>query len=237
MSWSGYPPRLGTVHWVLVFLASGVIALAAYLLLGACGVIGPGWTWGISGCPIAGSGRPDSRLAAAQDQQAFLEEKVAQLEMQLALLECEAPLPVARAEPEQEPGPPPPYGLDAEQWEEQDIEVLAGCWVLDSDYQTTNVRTGEISDVASWNMCFESDGRGNQTIMYDTGRSCRSGNTARFNDRGQLEISDNGNVMCSNGGYIYSRVMTCDLQQDGTASCLSRSSYGGELTPVVIRAR
>ena len=221
----------------MVLLASAVIALAAYLLLGACGVVGPGWTWGISGCPIARSGRPDSRLAAAQDQQAFLEEKVAQLEMQLALLECEAPLTVARPEPEPEPEPAQPEGLDAEQWDEQDIEVLAGCWVLDSDYQTMDVQTREVSDVASWNMCFEPDGRGNQTIVYDTGLSCRSDNTARFNDRGQLEISDSGNVMCSDRSYIYSRVMTCDLQPDGTASCLSRSSYDGGLTPVVIRAR
>ena len=234
---SGYPPRTRAFHWILASFLLGLVGFAAFLILGACGVLSPLSTWGISGCPAVVADVPDSRLEAALGRQAILESQVTALETRLARLEC----PPARPqppEPEPEPEPEPQVGMDAEQWEEQDIQMLEGCWQLDSHYQTQDVQTGAVSTVASWNMCFDADGVGSQTLQFDNGKTCRSGTTARFNAAGQLEIRDNSNVNCSDRSYIYQRVMTCDLQPDGTASCQSRQpSRDGGSSHVRIRAR
>lgn len=47
--------------------------------------------------------------------------------------------------------------------------------------QIRDVESGEISDVASWSMCFDASGVGNQTFRFDNGTTCQSGTTARFN--------------------------------------------------------
>ncbi len=233
MRWSGYPPRTRVFHWILASFLLILVGISAFVILGACGVLSPLSTWWIPGCQTAVADVPDPRLEAALGRQAILESQVTDLETRLARLEC----PPARPPPP-EPEPEPQGGMDAEQWEEQDIQMLEGCWQLDSHYQTQDVRTGEVSTVSGWNMCFEADGVGSQNLQFDDGRTCRSGTTARFNAAGQLEIRDNSNVNCSDQSYIYRRVMTCDLQPDGTASCLSRQpSREGGSSHVRIRAR
>ena len=234
MRWSGYPPRTRVLHWILASLLLGLVGFVAFLILGACGVLSPLSTWGIPGCPAVVADVSDPRFEAALGRQAVLESQVTDLETRLARLECPPPHPPP---PEPEPEPEPQSGMDAEQWEEQDIQMLEGCWALDSDYQVQDVDTGAISTVASWNMCFDADGVGSQTLRFDDGTTCRSGTTARFNSAGQLAISDDSDVHCSDRSYIYQRVMTCDLQPDGTASCLSTNRYDDNTNPVRIRAR
>lgn len=237
MRGSGYPPRTRVFHWILATLLLGLVGFVAFLILGACGVLSPLSTLGIPGCPAVVADVRDPRLEPALGRQAVLESQVSDLETRLARLECPPPHPPP-PEPEPEPEPEPQVGMDAEQWEEQDIQMLEGCWQLDSHYQTQDVQTGAVSTVASWNMCFDADGVGSQTLQFDSGTTCRSETTARFNTAGQLEITDESNVNCSDQSYIYQRVMTCDLQPDGTASCQSRQpSRAGGSTHVRIRAR
>ncbi len=233
MRWFGYPPRTRLFHWFLASLLLGLVGITAFLILGACGVLSPFLTWGIPGCPIAVASVPDARLEAALGRQAVLESQVTDLEMRLARLECLPP-----ESPPPPPEPEPTGGLDAEQWEDQDIQILEGCWALDSHYQAQDVITGAVSTVASWNMCFDANGVGNQTLRFDDGTTCREGTTARFNSSGQLEVRDDANVDCSDQSYIYRRVMTCDLLPDGTASCQStQPERGGGSSHVRIRAR
>lgn len=234
----GYPPRTRLFHWFLASFLLVLVGFVAFLILGACGVLSPLSSIGIPGCPAVASDVPDSRLEAALGRQAVLEAQVSDLELRLARLECLPPEPPPPPPPPPpEPEPEPVGGLDAEQWEDQDIQVLEGCWALDSHYQVREVNSGEISTVASWNMCFDANGVGNQTLQFDGGTSCRSGTTANFNSSGQLEIRDDSDVNCSDRSYIFRRVMTCDLQTDGTASCTSVSSYDGSSSSVRIRAR
>ena len=237
----GYPPRTRLFHWFLATFLLVLVGVAAFLILGACGVLSPLSSLGFPGCPAVASDVPDSRLEAELGRQAVLEAQVADLEVRLARLECrppEPPPPPPPPEPEPEPEPEPVGGMDAEQWEDQDIRMLEGCWALDSHYQTREVNTGAISTVASWNMCFDANGVGSQTLQFDTGTTCRSNTTARFNSAGQLEIRDEANVHCSDQSFIYQRVMTCDHQSDGTASCQSNQpELGGRSTPVRIRSR
>ncbi len=228
----GYPPRTRVFHWILASLLLGLVSIAAYLILGACGILSTLSTLGTPGCPAVVANVPDSRLEEALGRQAVLEAQVSDLEMELARIECPPDLP-----PHPEPEPEPLGGMDAEQWEEEDIRMLEGCWVLDSLYRTRDVETGVVSTVDSWNMCFDANGAGNQTLRYSDGRTCRSGTIARFNAIGQLEISDDSDVHCSDRSYIYRRVITCDLQPDGTASCLATNRYDSSTSPVRIRAR
>ncbi len=135
------------------------------------------------------------------------------------------------------PAPPQPAaGLDAEQWAAQDIRVLKGCWLLDSDYRVREVTTGEISTVVVWQMCFDAEGNGDQDFRFDSGTTCESANSARFNDAGQLVILDPDDVPCSDNSRIFRREIACDLQEDGTADCLSRQpDRGGRQSSVKIR--
>ena len=243
MAGSGYPPRTRAIHWVLASCLLGLVGFSAFLILGVCGVLSPLSTWGLSVCPAVASDASDSRLEAALGRQAVLEAQVSDLEVRLARLECHPPEPPPpppppAPEPEPEPEPEPVGGMDAEQWEEQDIQMLEGCWALDSNYRLRDKDTGAISTVSSWNMCFDANGIGNQTLRFDDGTTCRSGTSARFNSVGQLEIRDDANVHCSDQSYIYKRIMTCDHQSDGTASCQStQPELGSRSTEVRIRSR
>ena len=42
--------------------------------------------------------------------------------------------------------------IDSSLWEKGDLEVLAGCWNLDWDYEMYRENTGEAIGVASWNV-------------------------------------------------------------------------------------
>lgn len=115
--------------------------------------------------------------------------------------------------------------------------MLEGCWDLDSEYQIRDVESGAISDVASWSMCFDANGVGNQIFGFDNGTTCQSGTTAGFNSAGQLEISDDSDVGCSDRSYIFRQVAKCDLEAAGTASCEGVSPETGDTTYYRIRER
>lgn len=223
---SGFPPRLGPAPLVMAVILVGVIGIAALILLEACGALLPFSRWGLSGCQVAAAG-VNTELEKALGQQVLLENRVSELETRLARMSCR-PEPPPPAPPP--PEPEPPGGLDAEQWQEQDIRLLEGCWALDSFYQITEVTTGATSTVSDWDMCFDSAGNGNQTIRFDNGTTCTEETTAQFNAAGKLEIHDKGDVHCSDRSYIFRRVSTCDLEPDGTAACKTVQPERGPAT-------
>ena len=231
-----YPPRTGILQWFMAAALAGIVGISAVMILGACGVLSPVFAWRIATCPVHAAREPNTRLEAVLGRQASLEEQVAGLERQLARLGC---LPfVQRDSAFLEPVEPNNQGgMNPGQWEEQDVRMLEGCWDLDSEYQIRDVESGEISDVASWSMCFDASGVGNQTFRFDNGTICQSGTTARFNSAGQLEISDDSDVSCSDRSYIYRQVAKCDLEPAGTASCEGISPETGDTTYYRIRER
>ncbi len=234
----GYPPKTGILQWSVAAVLAGIVGISAVQIVGACGVLSPMFGWRIATCPVSVAHEPDSRLEAVFGRQAVLEEQVTSLERQLARLECPPYLRREPASPESVE-PESTGGLNAEQWEEQDVRLLVGCWDLDSDYQTQNVETGEISEVASLNTCFDANGVGNQALRYENGTTCQSGTTARFNALGQLEISDDSDMNCSDRSSIFKQVRTCNLEPDGTATCtiVTPGYAGGPYSPVRIKAR
>lgn len=137
----------------------------------------------------------------------------------------EAPRPPPRVEPRPPPAPPSPPAprtdLPAERWNRGDLGMLEGCWNLDSNYTTRDVRTGRVSRVQSWRMCFDRNGRGSQTLIYDNGTRCEAPVEGSF-DGPNLRIRDRGDVRCTDGSYIFERFAECRRVNDSRAACTSR---------------
>ena len=86
-----------------------------------------------------------------------------------------------------------------------------------------------MSDAVSWEMCFDSLGRGDQEIVMSDGATCSEPVTAIFLEDGRLQIDDQGNVHCSDGSYIFQRNITCNLEPGGEAACQSRQPERGDI--------
>lgn len=161
-------------------------------------------------------------------------------------LECPLPQPPPAPPPRTEPPTPPPTpprpptpptppprsDLPADRWDRGDVSMLEGCWNLDSNYTIRDVRTGRISRVRSWRMCFDRNGRGTQTLIYENGTRCEAPVEGSFAGR-ELRLNDVDDVQCSDGSYIYRRLATCQRVSDTRATCTSRqpgSPQGGTST-------
>ena len=218
-----------------------IVLAASYLLLNACGLrfVLP---FGLRDeCPEIRTVR-SFHLDEALERRRALEGRVAGLERAIADLRC---APERRSEQEVLPtdpgtaadsdGPSGP-GIREEDWENRDVALLEGCWSLDSDYSLENVDTGAVSGVESWQMCFDEEGIGSQTLTFDDGRTCESERTeAEFAPNGNLLVRDGENVSCDDGSFIYEREMNCSLDRDGGASCASVQEETGSRSNVQIR--
>lgn len=181
--------------------------------------------------PAAGDASPE--LAAELERRAALENRLRGLKRRLAgLPACPPPQPVAEPEPE-----PEPEGLDEKQWRERDLAVLEGCWSLASDYTLRNRITGVITRVESWKMCFDDAGRGEQRLVRTDGRECTADAFASFGEDGQLQIDDRTDVQCTGGVRIYRRIMSCTLEPNGQAACVTRQPETGSSSNVRIMRR
>ena len=221
--------RVATILALLgAALLAGLAAWAALLIIPACSLdLGPFGR--LDHCPPA-SGR-STELSTEIERQALLMDRLNGLQRQLAMLpDCPPPPPPPEPTPD-------PDRLDAERWQESDITLLEGCWSLASDYSLQDVDTGAITDVASWEMCFDGQGQGNQELVFSDGATCSEPVTAIFLEDGRLRIEDDGDVDCSDGFYIYRRIMTCQLEPGGEAACQSRQPEGGGRSDVRIVRR
>ena len=220
---------------VLSILAAGVlILLAAVLVLPACGVrfvVGQSL---LRTCPVPEARQSTNALDLLHERQRSLFAELRSLERDLGLSSCEPvqPAPPPIAEEPVQPAPPPiaeetPDGIDPDAWNDQDVRLLDGCWMLDGeDYVATNRETGVRTRFTEWEMCFDANGQGEQTLRGRRGASsdsvlCESDTQAAFDSQGRLVISDAANVLCDDNSYIYRRVVTCELVEDTWAQCLS----------------
>ena len=210
---------------VLSILAAGVlILLAAVLVLPACGVrfvVGQSMLWA---CPAPETRQSTDALDLLHERQRSLFAELRSLERDLGLPSCEPERP---APPPIEPDPPPiEPDIDPDAWNNQDIRLLDGCWILDGEeYVIVDFDTRVKTRYNEWEMCFDANGRGEQTLRgRDDGSldsvRCNGRTQAAFDGQGRLVISDAANVQCDDNSYIYRRVITCELVED-TAQCSS----------------
>ena len=176
----------------------------------------------------------EERLDDIRAENALLSEEIALLEREIGQIQCvaqyieppiELPPPPARQVPEPEPEPPQVArneGLDPDQFRERDISVLEGCWALDSEFRTRDVRTGRVTFYNQWNMCFDENGNGREQMRATNGTTCNGPVTGNFDGGGNLVINEPGNLRCGDGSAIFRRVTSCQVNPNGTASCVTR---------------
>ena len=223
--------------WFGWLVLAALVFWAFWLLVAPCALRGPGFL-AIDACPSSLA----SEIRAETDRQAALDDRVAMLERDLARTGRACPQPVPLQPPPElnaqlEPPEPDPDALDAEKWEDKDISVLEGCWGLSSDYQLEDRTTGEIVSVQSWEMCFDSQGNGDQQIVMSDGADCTADTLASFVEDGRLQISDLGDVQCTGGVYIYRRIMHCELEPNGEAACITEQPETGSRSELRITNR
>ena len=154
----------------------------------------------------------------------------------------EPPMPeeVANLPPEDQAVPDPnaeDEQIGEEDWDEQDISLLDGCWDLATNYSITRTDTGEVFNTENWQMCFDENGYGTQRLAFDEGGLvCEGDVRAQFGQNGQLIVVDQGNVPCNNGTAIDRRILNCQRLPDGTAACETRHTTP-PASPMPVRFR
>ncbi|MEO0344456.1 MAG: hypothetical protein AAF198_13565 [Pseudomonadota bacterium] len=147
-----------------------------------------------------------SEIDDLTNEQKSLQARAAQLERELAALNCRRT----------KPNDPIPLTPDALQ--EGRLDALYGCWDLDQTYRTRDVDTGQIRTYNDWQVCFDTKGQGKQRMLADDGTVCAGPVTAAMSgDR--LSILEAENLDCSDGGYIHQRDIECALDGADGASC------------------
>ncbi|MGC9420560.1 MAG: hypothetical protein ACP5EN_16475 [Rhodovulum sp.] len=224
----------------------GFVGAAAYAALAACRIDLPVLSGLVQGhCRSDAALDNDRQLALLRASNAALLREIREVENEIAKLQCEA---VYEAPPPPEPPVPPVVENEApvineEAWKSGDLRVLDGCWELDSDFQTRNIQTGRITHYTRWEMCFDRNGNGRETMTATDGTTCKGAVFGKFLDvagpRGQqrLEVREPGNLQCSNGSYIHQRIITCELVGDGTALCSNFQPETGGRGEVRLRRR
>ena len=115
--------------------------------------------------------------------------------------------------------PETPSGLDPGAFDERDISVMAGCWLLSSDYAVREINTGEITRFRYWRICFDENGNGTETMRSTNGVVCTGTLTGRMPGNGRLIMREPSNLQCDNRSSIFRRDITCRLDARGNAEC------------------
>lgn len=137
---------------------------------------------------------------------------------------------------ERKPDEPGTAGPEAEGSEAlpdapRDIADLEGCWELESELEF-RLRGGEggTQPFPEWTVCFEkgAGGNGTQVMRSDDGMLCEGPIEGAFDAEGALVLTEEDDLVCSDGTEIFQRVTTCALNTRGVAVCESvQPSTGG----------
>ncbi len=243
---------------VLAVLLLAATGWAGYAALEACGLRETALTrWLPSACAAPAALEARARLADLAARNDSLRREIDQAERELAARQCVAQWPEPEPPPEPLPPPAPPVlplpadpvtpapdalpepeilpEPDAEAWRNRDLDVLAGCWELDSEYRVTNVRTGAVTEFTEWTMCFTEGARGLARMRAGDATACEGPVAGRFDAAGRLVFEEPANLPCSGGLEIYRRVVTCALREDGAAECASTQPEQGNSVDVRLR--
>lgn len=230
-------------------LALGFVVVSSWLLIPACSILPAAVASYLNFCPNTGDLEVRRALIVVADDNQRLAAEVARLERELGATQCtavyEEPEPPV-APPVTPPAPPPvaepdPEVIDRDRWGQRDLALLEGCWELDSNYRTTNVRTRVVTDYNDWRICFQPGGAGRQRMVGVANTRpprtvvCEDSLNAAFNDAGNLVISEPRNLQCNDRSFIYRREITCRLDSAGRARCDSLQPELGRRSPVGLR--
>ncbi len=223
---------------------AGLTFAQAATLLPSCGVL-LGSIGVIDFCPRPNDAEETDAIEREADRSRDLAARIRRLERRLAGLPACRPDPAPPPEPPPPPPelpraatpPPDPERLDPEKWEDKDVSLLEGCWSLSSDYRLRNTRTRVVTAVDTWEICFDANGRGRQTLVQTDGMRCEGPMRARFRRDGRLRIDDVGDLPCTGNIIVHERRMTCELEAGGEAACVATQEETGSRSNVRITRR
>lgn len=213
------------------FLSSICLVLAvagsAALALRACGIALPFDLGTVSACPVPVDRASLTQLDRLRAEREDMLTRIAVLENDIGKMPCEATKPAPRqASVPSLPATPEPIDRDA--FERGDLDVMAGCWQLMTQFETQTLRTGETTVYDRWTLCFEPDGSGTEVLTSTAGTTCEGQVSGGFSAAGLFEVTRPGNLRCSDGGYIFKTQASCDLDGAGRAICdLFQPQTGG----------
>ncbi len=190
---------------LMVIAAAGLVVAsgaAAFAALQSC-ALNLAILSEVDGCPTDEELAIEAELVALEAQRGQLRSEIARNERVLAARQCEAVYPSKTAP------------LTRAELETGDLEALYGCWSLGSSYQTRDVDTEQVISYPVWRMCFDTQGRGKQVMQGDDGSTCEGPVTARIASPSQLILGEDGNLACSDGGYIHRRDIACGVAGAG----------------------
>lgn len=213
---------------VVITLLAGLLVAATlvsgWLLLRSCGLRLPFTTAVLSFCEPEAMAATRADLARTDGDTRYLSAQIAALESRLARLDCRAdppppPPPPPPPEPVRPPVPQTPSGLEPDAFDEDDISVMKGCWLLSSDYAVREINTGQITRFRYWRICFDENGNGTEVMRSTNGVVCEGRLTGRMPGNGRLTMREPGNLQCDNQSSIFRRDITCRLDARGRAQC------------------
>ncbi|GGC40125.1 hypothetical protein GCM10011504_18170 [Siccirubricoccus deserti] len=224
------PPRFPTRAWALAGGALAALALAAGVLLPLAGaaLFPP-----VPQCTIDPASlaiyQEASREAERQDA---LEGELARLEEERGRRRLACPLPVAPPPPPPAPperraeAPPPPpqrRELPQERWDRGDLAMLEGCWRNTAEMTTIDSATRQRNPLRSWQMCFDRNGRGRQSLVWVDGQRCEGPIQASF-DGPRMQISEP--QRCEGRRWLYTGRQECVRINDNEAECTRTQTDG-----------
>lgn len=207
----------------LAFLAAALVVYA--LVLPACAAL-PLFGRLFAGFCAAPTALAETPLGRERERRAALEAELHALERELrSLASCPVPAPPPQPEPQQQ-AEADPAAIDPERWRQQDVGLLEGCWLLDSDYRLEVLETGRVFTVPYWRACFDGAGAGRQEFRLSDQSRCASGMSAQFEGTDRLILDDRVQVPCTNGIRILRRRAICQLDAQNQAICEIRDERG-----------
>ncbi len=193
------PLALGSLFLV------GLVTAATIALLQAC-ALGLPFLSHLSTCTPPSTLVARENLVVLASKRDDLSRRIFELERELGSRQCTALLA------------DPTAPLTDDGWANKDLSMLYGCWNLDTTYRTRDVDSGTIRTYNHWQMCFDTTGKGTQTMRATDGTTCEGDVQAQFAGKG-LSLIEPGNLACGDGGYIHQRQIACLPAAGGRATC------------------
>ena len=116
-----------------------------------------------------------------------------------------------------------PPALPRDRWNQHDLSMLAGCWSRASNMTVHDIATDHQLPVASWRICFDGQGSGNQTLTLQNGAQCTGPVQATF--EGDKLITRAARCTGSSFNFVRSE-QDCTRVSDIEANCVGRNLEG-----------
>ena len=111
----------------------------------------------------------------------------------------------------------PQRALPAQQWDDNDLAMLGGCWHLTTDLTLHSQNGGEADPVASWVICFDQRGDGTQKLNFKDGTGCTGPVQASFTAQHRLTMQEP--TPCNGETPVLLGQWSCTRTSDSAASC------------------